>query len=327
MPTDPEPANERELWEDIAAELGFKVPDSWRRYARERGTVKTALDTTPDIAPGEWEKTGADRRRAHLEYIVEDLGAMARAGVPGGPIAVTPAGDGRWRLIAELSEASQRATGTPPAEQRPWAPITIERRAVLDFDTEQISPLRAGRVTISFDDRLSLRALVDELRRLWPELRDRGYVRRTRPLGERTIALLRFVSLRGEPDTPWRARREAWNESCREGWRLKDVRAFTTAFHRGEFQLTGVRQGLAPYYERAALLQQTDPEAFQKLLKAGDPGARKAQRRFWKRMRETLKPAIERFESWRREDQADLGRLTSVLESRARQLEADIDQG
>lgn len=119
---------------------------------------------------------------------------------------------------------------------------------------------------------------------------------------------------------------------------------------RDDLQLTGVRQGLAPFYERAAFLRETDREAFSALLQAGDPAARKAERRFWRRMRETLRPVIERFEtlravdlaaitdlsltpaserfeSWWREDQTDLGRLTGLLAARARRLEANEDRG
>lgn len=175
----------------------------------------------------------------------------------------------------------------------------------------------------------------------------RGYVRRTRSLGERTIALLRFVCLRGKPDRPWRARWENWNESCREGLAVQGRAGLHDGLPRGEFQLTGMSQGLAPFYERAAFLQETDPEAFQRLLEAGDRGAlNKARRRHRKHVHETLKrfkalwnvivapitdpslaPTFEQLDSWGRDIQTGIDQLTDLLEARARQLEAEEDEG
>ncbi len=270
---------ESELWDAAAAAVGLEVPEPWRRYCELRGWVRIVLHSPEP-----------DSRRDAFEYIVEDLRLMAQAGVDEtgrARVGATPQRDGRWPLIAELIEASQQAAGTTPSH-RPWEPISIERRTALELRTGAAGAPLSGRVGISFDDRLSLRALVDELRRLWPELRREGYVRRTRPLGERTLALLRFVCMASEPDTPWRERWEAWNRSRREPWRFKDARAFTTTFHRAERQLTGEAHGLAPFYDRAALLHETDRDAFRRLLEASNLAARKVDRRFRDRARDVV---------------------------------------
>jgi hypothetical protein len=70
-------------------------------------------------------------------------------------------------------------------------------------------------------------------------------------LEARAEALLRFVCIENQPDTPWREMMQRWNEKYPD-WRHKSVRDFRSRFLRYEKQLTGRAYGLEWFYSTAA---------------------------------------------------------------------------
>lgn len=148
--------------------------------------------------------------------------------------------DPRWALWQDLmrERRGEKLDGSGPT-----APLDFTR--VFDFSTD---PVFAQWVEIRLDWRLSLEAVVAELRRLWPAFVAEGWVRRSRPLDEKAATLVRFVCLETPPDTPWQKRMELWNE--RHGrWTYADRRAFAKDFRRAEKRLTGRIYGLAWFYD------------------------------------------------------------------------------
>jgi hypothetical protein len=152
--------------------------------------------------------------------------------------------DGRWDLWRKLRG---RAQGDPDHD---WSPFTVTQ--VHDLTVHPA--LRGRRVEVSFDARLSLAAVVGNLRRLWPKLRAAGWVSQTHRLGARKLALLEFVSLEMAPDTPWRTMLEGWNER-HPRWRYRRVEAFEREVRRAEESLTGEAHGLEWFYRLGARLE------------------------------------------------------------------------
>lgn len=199
---------------------------------------------------------------------IETLRKLERAGLGGTdyePID-TPR-DERWRLIADLNTAYLAETD-PETDDRQWLPVTLEPLLSLDTRPPSMS------VRITFDHRISLDALVKALRKTWPDLKRRGWVRRTRTLGDRSLALLRFICLEAPRDTTWRARMQGWNEA-HPNWEFSNDRAFNSAFHRAERQLTGEKFSLDWFHDSIARLEADE------LLKLYDqePRARQAVHR------------------------------------------------
>jgi hypothetical protein len=204
------------------------------------------------IRLGDWPErwTKADTpQKTQLENaaweLVENLGASGlleaaeHLGLPGS-LPTLPR-DERWSLVRDLMK---RATG------REWRPVMLRRT----FHMRDGFPRTEHRVEIDVDRRVSLKALKAELDRLWPQLRDEGWVLHTRPLGERAIALARLVCLESQLGDSWRARLDQWNDRYPQ-WRIDDVRAFTGALRRVERQLTGRNYGLAWFYDSDAQMK------------------------------------------------------------------------
>lgn len=152
--------------------------------------------------------------------------------------------DRRWQLLRDLDHRFHALFVGP--EQEPWEPLSVVG--------ERIDPNReplARRVTISFDSRLSQQALIAEIRRMWPRLTRSRLVRRTRPLSDRSDALIRYVCLDEEPDRSWQDRLESWNQK-HDRWQFAGVPQFERAFRRAEEQLTGEKFGLEWFYASIA---------------------------------------------------------------------------
>jgi len=77
---------------------------------------------------------------------------------------------------------------------------------------------------------------------------DAGWVKRSRPLGDRGIALVRFVCIESKRGATWRERLDAWNSEHADST-FDKVQAFQSAFRRAESQLTGSKYGLAWFYD------------------------------------------------------------------------------
>ena len=157
----------------------------------------------------------------------------------------TDATDARWPLLHDLgvrwAEVAGIGAPTPP----------MRFRCGDEWDALGIAPL----VTVSFDSRLSMRAVLSAIREVWPLMTSDGWVRRTRPLGDRKLALVRHVCLDMDTSATWRERLKAWNEKHRGAWAYKDalgaadVRGLQSDFRKAEKSLTGRTGGLARFYD------------------------------------------------------------------------------
>jgi len=281
MPTDPEV----DLWRAVDAQLETPATPTERNFIRLEGQV--------DFYLRELETEDAALALDDCaESIVKTIRNLRRLGLPaadaGERIDATPSDDRRWQLVAELHAAAN--PGSPA-----WPVLTVTTKRPVGFYTGEAPEPMGRSVEIAFDHRLSFRALVSQLRRLWPRLLKAGLVRRTRPLDDRTIALLRFVCLETPSGTSWPQRWEAWNQRWRDepGWRFKDTRALTTAFHRAERQLTGKTDGLAWYYNPAARLS---ADELRLLADQGDAAAARLRRKRWEEGLASIRAARIRVE-------------------------------
>ncbi len=267
--------SESTLWQAVEARLQTGVPPEVRRFCRARGWVNDYLaaeDSEDPEDPGD--------RASVVELVAEEVQILWDSGlVPreSDSLASSPASDGRWRLLRKLNAAYHKAEPKAPGSSD-WSPMRVSRVA-LNFDTYPTT----SEVVVRFDSRVSLRALNIALRGVWPQLHQRGWLRRSRPLGERALALIRFVCLETPPDVTWRSRLEAWNAS-NPNWAYLGVRAFERDFRRAEEELTGERRSLESFYNPLARL---DLVELYRAKRAGTKGARQLITRRLAEMRRT----------------------------------------
>lgn|GEM_PF-5826372 len=220
------------IWRDVERELGHRVSKAARDYLEES-------------------------REAELSYLefeqaVEELADEVRR-LGGHGFAVTPSPgsasieipDGaRWQLLYDLGRRFEAKFADHPLtdEFHGFAPMNLEHY----HDSSSYPP--SERVKVEFDSGMNLATVTALLQREFRErYRPKGWVRTTRPLGERAIALVRFVCLEAEEGLTWRRRLARWNERFPE-WRFKDARRLASAFRRAEMQLTGIRGSLTTLY-------------------------------------------------------------------------------
>ncbi|MCK8113964.1 hypothetical protein [Anaerosoma tenue] len=153
--------------------------------------------------------------------------------------------DPQWRLLHDL----ERARGDYESEFAPEPTFVVEHEPAhgiwLHF-AGVIPP--HGWVTIRFDDRLSLQAMYSKLQKAWPRLRAATDIKTRRSLGDRKLALVRFVCLEAAPGSTWRERTEVWNARYPE-WSYRDALKLQNAFQKAAKTLTGDEKGLRWYYD------------------------------------------------------------------------------
>ena len=203
--------------------------------------------------------------------------------------------DPRWELLRELEDARVRAVvrddefGDVSAELRGavldsavarrtgigrWAAIRVRTSEPIGFYNGSSPPPIGRTVDVSFDSRMPFVRLVRELRQQWRSLVSSGIVRRTRPLGPRKVALLRFVCLE-MPGASWADRHDAWNVRHLK-WAIPERTAFIKEFHDAEESLCGRAHALAWFYNAKARLTTQDLKA---LARQGDRDAERECRR------------------------------------------------
>lgn len=223
-----------EFWRTLYLRTGIGLTPKGRAFLTEMG----AVDNWCNAADEAQEKLA-------LSSACKQLAALSRSGLLGEEMPLeewresTSRHGDRWQLWAELRSALSGSDD--------WAPFTLTR--VIDATAEPA--LSATRVEISFDARLPRTAVVSMLRRTWPQLIKAGWVRRTRPLSVRNVALMKHVCLESEPGTSWRNLLKEWNRKWPD-WTVKDVRGFHAAFGRAEKELTGEAYGLEWFYNLRA---------------------------------------------------------------------------
>lgn len=283
----PTRSTENALWQAVEAKLQTPVPPEVRSFCRARGLVGDYLLVDDDLRE-EYREQRSEGVAVVADF-VQDLwnsGVVSRES----DSFVSPLrSDRRWPLLRKLNAAYHQAEANAPGSSD-WSPVRVSRVA-LNFDAFPTT----SEVVVRFDDRLSLHALKNALRNVWPELHRRGWLRRSRPLGERALTLLRFVCLEMPPDATWRARLEGWN-LAHPSWVYSGVRAFERDFRRAEEELTGERHALELFYNPLARLDL--PELY-RARRAGTKGARQLITRRLAQMRRT-NDAMRRALSQRR---------------------------
>ncbi len=262
------------LWRGVESTLQAPVEPGIRQFCALQGWVDEYLAARD-----------AEDRESATNRIVLTVRHLRQAGLvlAGDALAPSLGVDGRWRLLQELDAAYHASASQAPDRGQPWQPLLISRLLDLSFGPS------GWRVQVSFDDRVSLRTLSGALRRAWPGLLARKWLRHSRPLEKRALSIVRFVCIEAVNEKTWRARWQAWNRTYPR-WALPDVRQFERLFRRAELQLTGQRLGLEWYYDPLARME------FGELIQAHRTGVRGAQEMFLRRQKELHVP----FESLRR---------------------------
>jgi hypothetical protein len=261
--------SEATLWKAVEARLRTPVPPEVQRFCRARGWVGDYLqEEEPE------DRASAVRAVADTVQDLWDSGVVPRES---DSLAASISSDGRWRVLRKLNAAYHEAEPDAPGSSE-WSPVRVSRVA-LNLDMHPTT----SEVVVRFDSRLSLRTLNNALRGVWPQLHRRGWLRRSRPLGERALALLRFVCLETPPESTWRRRLDAWNAS-HPNWTYSGVRAFERDLRRAEEELTGEGYALEWFYNALARLDL--PELY-RARRAGTKGARQLIARRLAQMRRT----------------------------------------
>ena len=278
-----------DVWRAVEARVGFAVPRVAKAYLGQLDLPAGVLQAERDREPETVEDLLTDMA-THLQALVE-VGLIERHA----PVSAEPIDSGQWKLVADLLARHAESTGREPAER--WAPIEVG--ADSSFMVHGLPGFGGWRVIARFDGRLSFRALTTELRKMWPELRRRGLVSRTRGPAPRGLAVIRLVCLEGSREDSWRDRWQQWEQRYGDRWHFKDQRAFNSAFHRAEFELTRRTGGLAYLYDKKVFEQdlrfaETSLRDVLDLARAHDPGALAALQRNMKQVAEGLTDAGKR---------------------------------
>lgn len=227
------------MWEAVEEAVGQPVSDEVRVFCRLQG-----FDDIWTVATSE-----PDRQRI-VDKVVRTVENLAAAGFDtahgGAGSILDPGTDGedtdkRWALWRDLERVRRAELGG--GEKPDWAPFVVTR--VFDISSR---PLYSERIELSIDSRVPLRRIKRELDKLWKSMASAGWVKRSRPLGNRGIALVHFVCIESKRGATWRERLDAWNSEHADST-FNKVQAFQSAFRRAESQLTGSKYGLAWFYD------------------------------------------------------------------------------
>lgn len=229
------------LWEEYAARTGEVVPVAAKAFLSLEG-LDGAYERAEDSALREELLNQAIQAVEHLH----EAGLLAawRPSPPEQRIDVHM-DDPRLQLLDELGEAIAE-------ERRSPAQHTPAARAVIQGSLP--SPLARQRVQIEVDGLLPARTVTALVDRVWRDLRQARLIRRTRPLNEHALALVRLVCLKTSRSDTWATRHLRWNREHPDQ-EYMDTRAFVSAFRRAAEQLTGSRDGLSWFHDEATRLR------------------------------------------------------------------------
>ncbi|CAN5539126.1 hypothetical protein BH24CHL1_BH24CHL1_20260 [soil metagenome] len=246
------PNPKTELWLQVKRELGYSVSPAVRRFCELRGWVS------------DWEQDDDPKERADVvTELVKTCQHLRDAGLGEGgadeELAPPLTEDGRWELIRELRNDPD------------YRPIRISQPTALELSLSDMKTAPQYQpVRVEFDGRVSLNALSAELRKAWPEMKRRGWVKQSRPLGSKALALIRHVCLDLEPGASWGERRRMWNERFPE-WEYTSGQALSADFRRAETALTKETHGLEVHHNPWAT---ADIREIKRAARAGDQRAR-----------------------------------------------------
>ncbi len=194
----------------------------------------------------------------------------------------------QWELLTDIYAEEWRINVPDKEQPFPWEPVTASWANWIFGD----SATRQAEVTLRFDHRISQRSLVAKIRAIWPRLRKGGYVRQTRPLKLKAVALIRLICLELPPGTIWEKRLAVWNrrhgrkqDDAGRSWKYAGVYPFQRDFRRAERQITGGPYGLEYLYNPIARLTE---EELAERCKRGDRQALAYRERLRKRTSERV---------------------------------------
>ncbi len=223
------------LWDRIGRALRLPPTSAEQEFCVHRGLLRD-LESITD--PRE-----IDNRIREVVGTVKDLRVFESSVRDSRPVDA-PIGsfdDPRWQLwrdlIGKASEGQQRSR---------WLPFHAQRHV-----DQTVPGVLSQTIRIEFDHRMPMAALLEELKDIWPMLVARGWVRPSRPLGDRKIALLRLVCVELGMDMTWEQRLHEWNRRYPD-WQYTGsnaVRKFAADFHDGEARLAGSRGALRWAYD------------------------------------------------------------------------------
>lgn len=246
---------------------------------RERAEECEYADGDPDLQ----EVNRQEIARAIMEHR-RDWG-VGRGGASSSLTVEEPVNDApQWELLADIYEEEWRINVPNKPQPYPWKPVVASWASWPLSD----SAARPAEVELTFDHRISQHSLVARIRAIWPRLLKGGYVRQTRPLKLKAVALIRLICLESAPGTTWEKRLTAWNrrhgrkqDDAGRSWKYAGVYPFQRDFRRAERQLTGEAYGLEYLYNPIARL--SDEELAER-YKHGDRQALAYRERLRKRI-------------------------------------------
>lgn len=223
------------LWDRVGRALRLRPTRAEQEFCVRRGLLRD-LESITDTRE-------IDNRIEEVVRTLEDLRAFEQSVRDSRPIGETIGSfnDPRWQLWRDLinkaSEGQQRSR---------WLPFHAQRHV-----DQTLPGMPSQTIRVEFDHRMPMAALFEELKAIWPTLVDREWVRPSKPLGERKIALIRLVCLELSISLTWEERLHEWNLRYPH-WQYTGknaVRKFAADFHDGEARLTGARGGLRWAYD------------------------------------------------------------------------------
>lgn len=243
----------------VSAQLGSALSRQEQKFVAARGCVNE-YETALDAVEREQAVSGAaelvnDLRASFGETLTFEQDTERLAGL----------NEGRWGLLTELRR--YRGTVLGESDSEPPGHLTVGRG--MDITCYPV----AHHVTVTVDSGIPLKTLIAALRALWPQMREHGYLRRTRAMDEKSVELVRFVCLKQPVGTPWRQRLAAWNSAYPER-KYKEVRAFEKDFSRAETSISGSPGGLDWFYDADAR-ELSNFKPGKSDIEALSPGARK----------------------------------------------------